>query len=113
MHSPNVVCLITCNNYVIGEDNYIGGTSTKFLFRNNNHKAFIRNNTPGHPVANHFNKNNHAANDLRCCILKGHFRYDRERQLFEQKLIVKYNFHINSLDKDKSFLSNYRALSYI
>ena len=38
---------------------------------------------------------------------------NKERQLCEQKLIVKYNYHINGLNKDKSFLSNYRKLSYI
>ena len=76
-------------------------------------KSSIRNNTPGHTVANHFNKPNRTANDLRCCILKGHFKSNKERQLCEQKLIVKYNCHINGLNKDKSFLSNYRSLSYI
>ena len=38
---------------------------------------------------------------------------NKERQLCEQKLIVKYDCHINGLDNDKSFLSNYRTLSYI
>ena len=108
----NVVYLITCNKCFNGEGNYICETSTKFRFRINNHKSSIRNNTPGHPVANHFNKPNHTANDLRCCILKGQFTSNKERQLCEHKLIVKYNCHINGLDKDKSFRSNYRTLSY-
>ena len=112
-NSSNVVYLISCNKCFSGEGNYIGETSTKFRFRINNHKSSIRNNTPGHPVANHFNKNNHTANDLRCCILKGQFMSNKERQLCEQKLIVKYNYHINGLNKDKSFLRNYRKLSYI
>ena len=51
----------------------------------------IRNNTSDHPVANQSNKNNHTANHLRCCILKGHFKSNKERQLYEQKLIVNYN----------------------
>ena len=79
----------------------------------NNHKTSIHNNTLGHPVANLFNKLNHTANDLRCCILKRHFRSNKDRELCEQKPIVKYNCHINGLDKDKSFFSNHRTLSYI
>ena len=90
----------------------MGETSAKFRFRINNYKSSIRNYTPGHPVANHFNKPKHAANDLRCCILRGHFKSNKERQPCEQKLIVKYNCHINRLGKDKSFLSNYRTHSY-
>ena len=112
-NSSNVVYLTSCNKCLSGEGNYIGETSTKFRFRINNHKSSIRNNTPGHPVANHFNKPNHTASDLRCCILKGHFKSNKERQLWEHKLIDKYNCHINGLNKDKSFLSNYRTLSYI
>ena len=39
--------------------------------------------------------------------------FNKEIQLCEKKLIAKYNCHINGLNKDKSFLSNYRILSYI
>ena len=66
-----------------------------------------------YPIANHFNKPNHAANDFRCCILIGHSKSNKERQPCEQKLIVKYNPHKHWLDRDKSFLSNYRTYSYI
>ena len=38
---------------------------------------------------------------------------NNERQLCEKKLIVKYNCHINGLNKDKSFVSNYRTVSNI
>ena len=38
---------------------------------------------------------------------------NKERQLSEQKVIVKYNCHINGLNKDKSFLSNYRTFSHL
>ena len=92
-NSSNVVYLVTCNKCCNGKGNYVGETSTKFRFRINNHKTSIHNNTPGHPVANHFNKNNHAAIDLECCILKEHFQYSKERQLCEKKLIVEYNFN--------------------
>ena len=78
-NSSYLVYLISCHESCDGEGNYIGETSTKFRFRINNHKTSIRNNTPGHPVANDFNKNNHAANDLRCCILKGKFKSNKER----------------------------------
>ena len=108
-NSSNVVYLISCNKCFNGKGNYIDETSTKFRFRINNHKSSIRNNTPGHPVANHFNMNNHTANDIRCCILRGYIKSNKERQLCEQKLIVKY---INDLNKDKSFFSNFRTLSY-
>ena len=63
--------------------------------------------------ANHFNKKIHTANDLRCCILNGHFKSNKERQICEKKLIVKYNCHIDGFNKDKSFYYNYRTLSCI
>ena len=69
-----------------------------------NRCPMVHNNTPGHPVDNHFNKNNHTANDLKFYILKGHFKSNKKRQLCEQKLIAKYNCNINGLNKDKSFL---------
>ena len=97
-----MVYLITCNKCYNGEGNYKGEMSTMFRLRIINHESSIRN-TPGHPVVNHFNKPNHTANDIRCCILKGHFKSNKEGQLCEEKLIVKYNCHINGLDKDKSF----------
>ena len=109
-YSSNVVYLISCKKCCNGEGNYIGETSTKFRLRINKHKSSIRNNTPGHPVANHFNKNNHTANDLRSFVLKGNFKSNKEKQLFEQKLIVKYNCHKNGLDKDKSFFNNHGTL---
>ena len=77
-NSSNVVYLISCNKCLIGEGNYIGETSTKFRFRINNHRSSIHNNTPGHRVANHFNKYNHTANDLRCCILRGHIKSNKK-----------------------------------
>ena len=46
-------------------------------------------------------------------IALGHFKSNKERQLCKHILIVKYNCHKNGLDKDKSFLSNYRTLSYM
>ena len=70
-NSFNVLYLISCNKCFSREGNYIGETSSKFAFRFNNYMSSIRNDTRGHPVANHFNKPNHTANDLRCCILKG------------------------------------------
>ena len=77
----------------------MGEASTKLRFRINNHKTSIRNSTPGHSVANHFKKHNHSANDLRC-ILRGNFMSTKKSQLYEQKLIVKYNCHINGLNND-------------
>ena len=102
-NSSNVVYFITCNKCYNGEGNCVGETTTKFRLRINYHKTSIRNNTPGQSVANHFCKNNHTANDVRCCILKGHHKSNKERRLWEQKLIVKYNCQINWLNKDKSF----------
>ena len=80
-----------------GDGNYIGEPSTQFIFLINSHRTSICNNTHGHPVVNYFNKNSHTANDLRCRILKGKFKSNKERQLCEQKLIVKYNCHKNWL----------------
>ena len=108
-----MVYLITCNKCCNGEGNYIGESCTKIRFRINNHKTSIRNDTQGHTIANNLNKNDHTANDIRCCILKENYKSTKEIQLYEQKLIVKYNCHINGLNKHKSFLSNYHTRSYI
>ncbi|KAJ8031867.1 hypothetical protein HOLleu_25210 [Holothuria leucospilota] len=66
-NSSNVVYLLLCDR--CPNVSYIGETSTTFRLRFNNHKASVRNNSSGLPVAEHFNLINHSLNDLKFAIL--------------------------------------------
>ena len=87
---------------------YIGETSSKFRFRFNNHKASIRNKSPGLPVAEHFNTPNHSVQDLKFTILMGGFSNTEARKKQELRLILKCDSHVHGLNRDLSFMANKR-----
>ena len=103
--SSNIVYLLMCNKCNYG--NYVGETSTKFRLRMNNHKKSIRDNHKGFPVAVHYNQADHSINDLSCVILSGNFTTTADRQLYEQKLIQRFDTYKCGLNRDLGFLSKY------
>ena len=62
--SYNIIYLLMCDKCDSGND--IGETSSKLLFRLNNRKKCIRDNSRGFPVAVHFNQPDHSIENLRC-----------------------------------------------
>ena len=103
--SSNIVYLLMCNKCNYG--NYVGETSTKFCLQMNNHKKSIRDNHKGLPVAVHYNQADHSINDLSCVILSGNFTTTADRQLYEQKLIQRFDTYKCGLNRDLGFLSKY------
>ncbi|KAJ8025623.1 hypothetical protein HOLleu_33232 [Holothuria leucospilota] len=77
-NSSNVVYLLLCDR--CPNVSYIGETSTTFRLRFNNHKASVRNNSSGLPVAEHFNVINHSLNDLKFAILFAGFPTSEARK---------------------------------
>ena len=90
--------------------NYVDETSTKFRQRMKNHKKSIRDNHKGLPVAVHYNQADHSINDLSCVILSGNFT-TADIQLYEQKLIQRFETYKCGLNRDLGFLSMYAFLN--
>ena len=59
-------------------------------------------------MAEHFNKPGHEISDLKFCILLGGFKDNDSWKIAELNLILKLNTKSNGLNKDISFLSNYK-----
>ena len=104
--STNIVYLLMCNN-----GNYVGETSTKYRLRMNNHKKNFRYNHKSLPVAVHYNQTDHSINDLSCVILSGNFTTTADRQLYEQKLIQRFDTYKCGLNRDLGFLSKYAFIN--
>ena len=67
----------------------------------------MRDNHKGLPVAVHYNQAANSNNDLLYVILNGNFTTMADRQLYEQKIILKFNTYKRGLNHDLGFLSNY------
>ena len=103
--SSNVVYLLYCDR--CPEITYIGETGTSFRHRFNNHKSSIRKNSPGFPVAEHFNLADHSFANLKVFILSGNFKTAQDRRKCEIKTILRLNTHKNGLNRDLDFMSGF------
>ena len=72
---------------------------------------YIRDNHKGLPVVVHYNQADHSINDLSCVILNGNFTTPADRQLYEQKLIQRFDFNKCGLNRDLGFLSKYAFIN--
>ena len=81
--TTNVIYGLTCER--CGKL-YIGETKRRLADRTTEHLRSIRLNTPGLPVAAHFNLPGHSSSDLKVCILKT-CRGDGERKHLEERII--------------------------
>ena len=66
---------------------YIGETKRRLADRTTEHLRSITLNTPGLPVAQHFNQPNHSVNNFEVCIVTSGFSSDVARKEQEEKLI--------------------------
>ena len=101
----NIVYLLMCNKCNYGY--YVGETSTKFRLRMYYHKKSIRDNHKGLLVAVHCNQADHSINDISCAMLNGIFTTTADIQLYEQKLIQRFDSNKCGLNRDLGFLSKY------
>ena len=66
---------------------YIGETGRRLWERFGEHLRSIRNNSPGFPVAEHFNSDSHSRNDIKICGLK-HCSGDNTRQKKQEMRLI-------------------------
>lgn len=104
-NSANVVYLLMCCK--CPTVSYIGETQTSFRSRFNNHKASIRKNLNGFPVAEHFNLPDHNLGDLKFAIIQGGFNSADSRKQQELKFILRCKSQVHGLNKNMSFMAKY------
>ncbi|OCU01020.1 hypothetical protein XELAEV_18006803mg, partial [Xenopus laevis] len=82
--SYNVVYMITCTRCSIGGI-YICETGQKLRTRMNHHRHEINTKSCDTPVGQHFCSENHSLQDMQVLILKGNFKTERKRKIYEFK----------------------------
>ena len=74
----------------------------------NGHRSDIKHNR-NKPVAKHFNKPNHTLDNLKLAVIKEvKGKTKQQQEVEEQKIIFKLNCVNQGLNKDYSFMSNYK-----
>ncbi|OCT74452.1 hypothetical protein XELAEV_18033430mg, partial [Xenopus laevis] len=82
--SSNVVYMITCTRCSTGGI-YIGETGQKLCTRLNHHSHKINTKSCDTPVGQHFCNQNYSVQDMKVLILKGNFKTEWERNIYEFK----------------------------
>ena len=104
-NSQNVIYAITCN--ICPQAVYIGETSNSIRQRMNGHRNDIKHNRKK-PVADHFNQSNHSIGNLLVAVLKQvRGSTKQQREIEEQKIILKFDCVRLGLNKDYSFMAHY------
>ncbi|OCT97177.1 hypothetical protein XELAEV_18009404mg [Xenopus laevis] len=88
--SSNVVYTITCTRCYTG-GRYIGETGQKLRIRMNHHRHIINTKSCDTPVGQQFCSQNHSLQDMQVLILKGNFKTERERKIYEFKCMELFN----------------------
>ncbi|OCT92924.1 hypothetical protein XELAEV_18015991mg [Xenopus laevis] len=104
--SSNVVYIITCTRCCTGGI-YIGDTGQKLRTRMNHHRHKINTKSCDTPVGQHFCSQNHSLQDMQVLILKGNFKTERERKIYEYKCMELFNTLRQGLNLGSGFISHY------
>ena len=96
--SINIIYAISCN--LCPKTIYIGETSNSIRQRMNGHRSDIKHNR-NKPVAEHFN--NHKLKNIRLTVIKKVKGKTKQREVEEQKIILKFDRVNKSLNRDYSF----------
>ena len=100
--SENVVYSIVCRRCGCF---YIGETGRRLRERFSEHLRSVRNNSPGFPVAEHFNSASHSLHDIMICGLKRCSSDNTRRKNQEMKLIFELGtLKLNGLNINFSFI---------
>ncbi|OCT94276.1 hypothetical protein XELAEV_18011944mg, partial [Xenopus laevis] len=70
---------------------YIGETGQKLRTRMNHHRHKINTKSCDTSVGQHFCSQNHSLQDMQVLILKGNFKTERERKIYEFKCMELFN----------------------
>ncbi|OCT98776.1 hypothetical protein XELAEV_18011011mg [Xenopus laevis] len=105
--SSNVVYMITCTRCSTG-GRYIGETGQKLSTRMKHHRHKINSKSWDTPVGQHFCSQNHSLHDRQVLILKGNFKTERERKIYEFKCIKgEGKLRRQGLNLGSGFMSHY------
>ncbi|OCT82620.1 hypothetical protein XELAEV_18025149mg, partial [Xenopus laevis] len=88
--SSNVVYMIICTRCSTGGI-YIGETGQKLRARMNHHRHKINTKSCDTPVGQHFCSQNHSLQDMQVLIVKGNFKTEWERKIYEFKCMELFN----------------------
>ncbi|OCT87257.1 hypothetical protein XELAEV_18020955mg [Xenopus laevis] len=97
--SSNVVYMITWI--------YIGEAGQKLRTRMNHHRHKINTKSCDTPVGQHFCSQNHSLQDTQVLILKGNFKSELERKIYEFKCMKLFNTLRQCLHLGSGFMSHY------
>ncbi|OCT74916.1 hypothetical protein XELAEV_18033904mg [Xenopus laevis] len=86
---------------------YIGETGQKLRTRMNHHRHKINTKSCDTPVGQHFCSQNHSLQDMHVLILKGNFKTERERKIYEFKCMELFNTLRQGLNLGSGFMSHY------
>ncbi|OCT59104.1 hypothetical protein XELAEV_18001593mg [Xenopus laevis] len=104
--SSNVVYMITCTGCSTG-GRYIGETGQKLRTRMNHHRHKTNSKSCDTPVGQHFCSQNHSLQDMQVLILKGNFKTEQERKIYEFKCMELFNTLRQGLNLGSGFMSHY------
>ncbi|OCT74770.1 hypothetical protein XELAEV_18033758mg [Xenopus laevis] len=98
--------MVTCTRCSTGGIN-IGETGQKLRTRMNHHIHKINTKSCDQPVGQHFCSQNHSLQDMQVLILKGNFKTERERKIYEFKCMELFNTLRQGLHLGSGFMSHY------
>ncbi|OCT59125.1 hypothetical protein XELAEV_18001614mg [Xenopus laevis] len=104
--SSNVVYMITCTGCSTG-GRYIGETGQKLRTRMNHHRHKTNSKSCDTPVGQHLCSQNHSLQDMQVLILKGNFKTEQERKIYEFKCMELFNTLRQGLNLGSGFMSHY------
>ncbi|OCT98517.1 hypothetical protein XELAEV_18010752mg [Xenopus laevis] len=105
--SSNVVYAITCTKCPT-RGIYIGETGQSLRKRTNHHRFTINNKKLDTPVGEHFNSPNHSLGDFQISVIKGNFKTENERKVWEYKLMQTFRSLETGLNLGHGFMANYQ-----
>jgi hypothetical protein len=98
-NSQNIVYMLTCGDCGL---QYIGETCRKLRERFNDHKS--KSDKDKYPIGRHVITTGHPFENFSSVVLKGAFRSDNERKLFESFLILRFNTVQDGLNDDSGVI---------
>ncbi|OCT87293.1 hypothetical protein XELAEV_18020991mg [Xenopus laevis] len=104
--ASNVVYMITCTRCYTGGI-YIGETGQKLRTRMNHYRHKINTKSCDTPVGQHFCSQNHSLKEMQVLILKGNFKTELERKIYEFKCMELFNTLRQGLNLGVRFMSHY------
>ncbi|KAG9470547.1 hypothetical protein GDO78_017375 [Eleutherodactylus coqui] len=88
---------------------YVGETGQKLKARMRSHRHTIEHRRRELPVAEHFSNHGHDIGDMRVLILKGGFKSQNHRRIWEYKLITTFDTLNTGLNYSPGFMREWEV----